>query len=86
MALMVVAAPLVQAEAQVTSCLLFVLTTSSVSLTLVRREQIDGAVDEVFLNATPLHQTHPEVQRELNKLQLSVSKHPRIINLLAPIA
>lgn len=40
---------------------------------------MDGAVDEVFLNVTPLHRREPYVQRELDKLQLSVSKHPRII-------
>ncbi|TWW64915.1 hypothetical protein D4764_22G0005620 [Takifugu flavidus] len=47
-ALMVVAAPLVQVEAQ-----------------------MDGAVDELFLNVTPLHRADPYIQRELNKLQLS---------------
>ncbi|XP_056878872.1 23 kDa integral membrane protein-like [Takifugu flavidus] len=49
-ALMVVAAPLVQVEAQ-----------------------MDGAVDELFLNVTPLHRADPYIQRELNKLQLSDS-------------
>lgn len=72
-ALMVVAAPLVQVEAQVTAADLLV-ASSSVSLMVVRLEQMDGAVDEVFLNVTPLHRIEPYVQRELNKLQLSVSK------------
>lgn len=39
---------------------------------------MDDAVDELFLNVTPLHRSQPYIQRELNKLQLSVSKHPRI--------
>ncbi|CAG12383.1 unnamed protein product [Tetraodon nigroviridis] len=69
-ALMVVAAPLVQVEAQVTAADLLV-ASSSVSLMVVRLEQMDGAVDEVFLNVTPLHRIEPYVQRELNKLQLS---------------
>lgn len=49
-ALMVVAAPLVQVQAQ-----------------------MDSAVDEVFLNVTPLHKTELDIQRELNKLQASES-------------
>ena len=35
---------------------------------------MDGAVDELFLNVTPLHGSEPYIQRELSKLQLSVSK------------
>ncbi|XP_068443051.1 23 kDa integral membrane protein-like isoform X2 [Clinocottus analis] len=49
-ALMVVAAPLVQVQAQ-----------------------MDGAVDEVFLNVTPLHRAERYIQTELNKLQASDS-------------
>ncbi|XP_076578840.1 23 kDa integral membrane protein-like isoform X2 [Chaetodon auriga] len=49
-ALMVVASPLVQVQAQ-----------------------MDGAVDEVFLNVTPLHRTERYIQSELNKLQTSDS-------------
>lgn len=49
-ALMVVASPLLQVQAE-----------------------LDGAVDEVFLNATPLHKTDPFVQEQLNKLQVSDS-------------
>ncbi|XP_039995869.1 uncharacterized protein LOC120796824 isoform X2 [Xiphias gladius] len=49
-ALMVVASPLVQVQAQ-----------------------MDGAVDEVFLNVTPLHRAERYVQSELNKLQASGS-------------
>ncbi|KAM9334441.1 uncharacterized protein ABDE67_020989 isoform 2-T2 [Symphorus nematophorus] len=49
-ALMVVASPLVQVQAQ-----------------------MDDAVDEVFLNVTPLHRTEPYIQSELNKLQASDS-------------
>ncbi|XP_029969403.1 23 kDa integral membrane protein-like isoform X2 [Salarias fasciatus] len=49
-ALMVVASPLVQVQAQ-----------------------MDGAVDELFLNVTPLHRADGGVQRELNKLQSSDS-------------
>lgn len=87
-ALMVVAAPLVQVEAQVTSCLPLLPPQASAGqaawsshlslLTVVRLEQMDDAVDELFLNVTPLHRSQPYIQRELNKLQLSVSKHPRI--------
>lgn len=44
-----------------------------------RLVQMDGAVDELFLNVTPLHRADPYIQRELSKLQLSVTKHPRII-------
>ncbi|KAM7367368.1 hypothetical protein PAMP_015273 [Pampus punctatissimus] len=47
-ALMVVASPLVQVQAQ-----------------------MDGAVDEVFLNVTPLHRAELYIQKELNKLQAS---------------
>ncbi|XP_029018815.1 CD63 antigen-like isoform X2 [Betta splendens] len=47
-ALMVVASPLVQVQAQ-----------------------LDSAVEEVFLNVTPLHKAEPYIQRELNKLQAS---------------
>ncbi|KAM3587544.1 uncharacterized protein V6R79_008746 [Siganus canaliculatus] len=47
-ALMVVASPLVQVQAQ-----------------------MDGAVDEVFLNVTPLHRADPFIQSELKKLQAS---------------
>lgn len=77
---MVVAAPLVQLEAQVTSCLPLLppagqRCSGSFNYT-VRLEQMDGAVDEVFLNVTPLHRTEPDIQRELNKLQLSVSNIP----------
>ncbi|XP_030295146.1 CD63 antigen-like [Sparus aurata] len=49
-ALMVVASPLVQVQAQ-----------------------LDGAVDEVFLNVTPLHRVEQYIQQELNKLQMSDS-------------
>ncbi|XP_054480911.1 uncharacterized protein LOC129112722 [Anoplopoma fimbria] len=49
-ALMVVASPLVQVQAQ-----------------------MDGAVDEVFLNVTPLHRVELYIQSELNKLQASDS-------------
>ncbi|XP_070848374.1 23 kDa integral membrane protein-like [Chaetodon trifascialis] len=49
-ALMVVASPLVQVQAQ-----------------------MDGAVDEVFLNVTPLHTAERYIQSELNKLQASDS-------------
>ncbi|KAM9845918.1 23 kDa integral membrane protein-like [Aulostomus maculatus] len=49
-ALMVVASPLVQVQAQ-----------------------MDGAVDEVFLNVTPLHRADLYIQRELSKLQTSDS-------------
>ncbi|XP_071358885.1 23 kDa integral membrane protein-like [Trachinotus anak] len=35
--------------------------------------QMDSAVDEVFLNVTPLHRTEPFIQSELNKLQTSYS-------------
>ncbi|AWO98319.1 putative 23 kDa integral membrane protein-like isoform 2 [Scophthalmus maximus] len=49
-ALMVVASPLVQVQAQ-----------------------MDGAVDEVFLNVTPLHRAERYIQSELNKLQASDS-------------
>lgn len=33
---------------------------------------MDGAVDEVFLNVTPLHRAERYIQSELNKLQVSV--------------
>lgn len=33
---------------------------------------MDGAVDEVFLNVTPLHRAGRYIQSELNKLQVSV--------------
>lgn len=85
-ALMVVAAPLVQVDAQVSAAglccppcgptlsrRLDVAASSSVRLTMACVEQMDGAVDEVFVNATPLHRIEPYIQRELNKLQLSVS-------------
>ncbi|XP_051247741.1 23 kDa integral membrane protein-like [Dicentrarchus labrax] len=49
-ALMVVASPLVQVQAQ-----------------------MDSAVDEVFLNVTPLHRADSVIQSELNKLQASDS-------------
>ncbi|XP_040030549.2 uncharacterized protein LOC120817932 [Gasterosteus aculeatus] len=49
-ALMVVASPLVQVQAQ-----------------------MDGAVDEVFLNVTPLHRADRYIQSELSKLQASDS-------------
>ncbi|XP_070785170.1 23 kDa integral membrane protein-like isoform X2 [Enoplosus armatus] len=49
-ALMVVASPLVQVQAQ-----------------------MDGAVEEVFLNVTPLHRAEHDIQRELNKLEASDS-------------
>ena len=39
---------------------------------LSRAVQLDGAVDEVFLNVTPLHKAEPYIQRELKKLQTSV--------------
>ncbi|XP_023257647.1 23 kDa integral membrane protein-like [Seriola lalandi dorsalis] len=35
--------------------------------------QMDGEVDEVFLNVTPLYRTDPYIQTELNKLQDSYS-------------
>ncbi|KAM8884978.1 uncharacterized protein ACB058_000937 isoform 3-T3 [Synchiropus picturatus] len=35
--------------------------------------QLDGAVDKVFMNVTPLYQADFEIQRELNKLQASDS-------------
>ncbi|XP_062414268.1 uncharacterized protein LOC119210897 isoform X1 [Pungitius pungitius] len=35
--------------------------------------QMDGAVDEVFRNVTPLHRAEPYIQSELNKLQASDS-------------
>lgn len=37
------------------------------------RLQLDGAVDEAFRNATPLHQMELFIQEELNKLQISVA-------------
>ncbi|RVE56473.1 hypothetical protein OJAV_G00221680 [Oryzias javanicus] len=37
------------------------------------QSQMDGAVDEVFLKATPLHTAEDYVQRELKKLQASDS-------------
>lgn len=49
-ALMVVASPLVQVQAQ-----------------------MDGAVQELFLNVTPLHRAEPYIQTELNKLEASDS-------------
>ncbi|KAL7371048.1 hypothetical protein ABVT39_017332 [Epinephelus coioides] len=49
-AMMVVASPLVQVQAQ-----------------------MDGAVDEVFLNVTPLHRAERYIQTELSKLQASDS-------------
>lgn len=49
-ALMAVASPLVQVQAQ-----------------------MDSAVDELFLNVTPLHKADHYIQRELNKLQSSDS-------------
>ncbi|KAK9525935.1 hypothetical protein VZT92_016602 [Zoarces viviparus] len=49
-AVMVVASPLVQVQAQ-----------------------MSGAVDEVFLNVTPLHRAELYIQNELNKLQASDS-------------
>ncbi|CAN9508370.1 unnamed protein product [Ophioblennius macclurei] len=49
-ALLVVASPLVQVQAQ-----------------------MDSAVDELFLNVTPLHRADHDIQRELNKLQSSDS-------------
>ncbi|KAI3366971.1 hypothetical protein L3Q82_009255 [Scortum barcoo] len=49
-ALMIVASPLVQVQAQ-----------------------MDGAVEEVFLNVTPLHRMDLYIQTELNKLQTSDS-------------
>lgn len=33
---------------------------------------MDGAVDEVFLNVTPLHRADRYIQSELSKLQASV--------------
>lgn len=51
------------------------------SLIAVRLVQMDGAVDELFLNVTPLHRAEPYIQSELNKLQLSVTQHPRIIRM-----
>lgn len=33
---------------------------------------MNGAIDEVFLNVTPLHRAEPYIQSELNKLQASV--------------
>ncbi|XP_028306232.1 tetraspanin-3-like isoform X1 [Gouania willdenowi] len=49
-ALLIVAAPLVQVQAQ-----------------------MDREVDELFLNVTPLHKAHVDIQRELDKLQASES-------------
>ncbi|XP_063316859.1 23 kDa integral membrane protein-like [Pelmatolapia mariae] len=49
-ALMIVASPLVQVQAQ-----------------------MDFAVDELFLNVTPLHNAAADIQKELNKLQTSDS-------------
>ncbi|XP_038565518.1 23 kDa integral membrane protein-like isoform X1 [Micropterus salmoides] len=49
-ALMIVASPLVQVQAQ-----------------------MDSAVEEVFLNVTPLHRAERDIQSELNKLQASDS-------------
>ncbi|KAM9328248.1 uncharacterized protein KZ484_019584 isoform 2-T2 [Pholidichthys leucotaenia] len=49
-ALMVVASPLVQIQAE-----------------------MDSAVNDLFLNVTPLHKAEPYIQRELNKLQASES-------------
>ncbi|XP_005742400.1 uncharacterized protein LOC102196377 [Pundamilia nyererei] len=49
-ALMIVASPLVQVQAQ-----------------------MDFAVDELFLNVTPLHKAAADIQKELNKLQTSDS-------------
>lgn len=34
--------------------------------------QMDSAVEEVFLNVTPLHRAERDIQSELNKLQASV--------------
>lgn len=34
--------------------------------------QMDSAVDELFLNVTPLYKTTSDIQMELNKLQASV--------------
>lgn len=34
--------------------------------------QMDSAVDELFLNVTPLHKADHYIQHELNKLQGSV--------------
>lgn len=36
--------------------------------------QLDGAVDEVFVNVTPLHKADPFIQDELKKLQTSVRR------------
>lgn len=39
--------------------------------------QLDGAVDEVFRNAVPLHRIEPLIQKELIKLQISVRNSSR---------
>ncbi|XP_069575344.1 23 kDa integral membrane protein-like [Brachyistius frenatus] len=58
------------------STLLFVefVAVMVVASPLVRvQAQMDDAVDELFLNVTPLHRAERYVQRELNKLQTSDS-------------
>lgn len=35
---------------------------------------MDFAVDELFLNVTPLHKAAADIQKELNKLQTLVSE------------
>lgn len=35
---------------------------------------MDFAVDELFLKVTPLHKAAADIQKELNKLQMSVSE------------
>ncbi|KAM9824616.1 LOW QUALITY PROTEIN: uncharacterized protein ACB057_000388 [Neosynchiropus ocellatus] len=48
---------------------LLIVASSLVSV----QAQLDGAVDKVFMNVTPLYQADFEIQRELNKLQASDS-------------
>ncbi|XP_053720030.1 uncharacterized protein LOC128758166 isoform X2 [Synchiropus splendidus] len=58
------------------SALIFVefLALLIVASSLVSAQaQLDGAVDKVFMNVTPLYQADFEIQRELNKLQASDS-------------
>ncbi|XP_070710199.1 23 kDa integral membrane protein-like [Pempheris klunzingeri] len=58
------------------SALIFVefVALMVVSSPLVQVEaQMDSAVDEVFLNVTPLHRAEPYIQTELNKLQATDS-------------
>lgn len=47
--------------------------------------QLDGDVDEVFLNVTPLHKTEPFIQDELKTLQTSVRRGDGDSNKKAPL-